>query len=65
MSDFGRQDIGDKVKSAVKPDSQKSTPEQLKDTIAGKADNAAGSGTSDNQKSFVQQASDAVFGEKK
>lgn len=65
MSDFGRQSIGDKVSAAVKPDSEKSTPEHVKDAIAGKVDNAAGHGTSQNDKSVLQQASDAVFGDKK
>lgn len=65
MSDLGRKDISDKVSSAVKPDSQKSTPEQFKDKVTDKVDNAAGHATSDNDKSFVQQASDAIFGEKK
>lgn len=32
----------DKAGSALKPDSQKSTTEQLTDTVKGKADNAAG-----------------------
>ncbi|CAI5756662.1 unnamed protein product [Candida verbasci] len=61
MSDFGRKDIGDKIESSLKPDSQKSTPEQFKDKVTDKADNLAGDATSDNQKSFVQQASDAIF----
>jgi hypothetical protein len=65
MSDFGRKDISDKVSSSLKPDSQKSTPEQFKDKVTDGLDNAAGDATSKNDKSFVQQASDAIFGEKK
>lgn len=65
MSDLGRQSVTDKAAAAIKPDSEKSTPEHLKDKIVGKTDNAAGHGTSDNDKSFVQSASDAIFGEKK
>ncbi|EDK42453.1 white colony protein WHS11 [Lodderomyces elongisporus NRRL YB-4239] len=65
MSDLGRQNIGDKVESAVKPDSQKSTGESLKDTVAGKVDDFAGKGQSDKDKSWTQKASDAVFGESK
>lgn len=65
MSDLGRKDIGDKVESAVKPDSQKTTPEQLKDTVTDKVDNLVGGNTSEEGKSWTQQASDAVFGEKK
>lgn len=65
MSDTGRKDIGDKISSAVKPDSQKSTPELWKDKATDKLDNAVGDNTRDGDKSFLQQASDAVFGEKK
>lgn len=64
MSDLGRKDIGDKVKSTVKPDSEKSNFENLKDTVTDKVDNAASKGTPNDQKSYVQQASDAVFGSK-
>lgn len=62
MSDLGRKDIGDKVKSTVKPDSEKSNLENLKDTVTDKLDNAAGKGTPNDGKSYVQQASDAIFG---
>lgn len=65
MSDLGRQSVTDKAQAALKPDSEKSTPEHLKDKVVGSVDNAAGKGTSENDKSFVQSASDAIFGEKK
>lgn len=65
MSDTGRKDISDKVESAVKPDSQKSTLDKAKDTVTDKADNLVGDNTRSGDKSFVQQASDAIFGEKK
>lgn len=65
MSDIGRQDLSDKVSSAVKPDSQKSTLEKAKDTVVGSVDNVIGGNSSDKDKSFTQLASDAVFGEKK
>jgi hypothetical protein len=65
MSDFGRQSVGDKVSAAVKPDSEKSTPEHLKDKVAGSVDNAAGHGTPEEDKSILQKASDAVFGDSK
>ncbi|CAK7904601.1 hypothetical protein CAAN1_13S00606 [[Candida] anglica] len=65
MSDAGRQSLGDKVSAAVKPDSEKSTPEHIKDSVVGSVDNAAGHATTDNNKSILQQASDAVFGESK
>lgn len=64
MSDLGRKDIGDKVKSAVKPDSEKSNLEHFSDKISDKVDNAIGDNTSNEGKSFVQQASDAIFGSK-
>lgn len=65
MSDFGRQSVGDKVSAAVKPDSEKSTPEHLKDKVTGSVDNAAGHGTAEEDKSILQKASDAVFGDSK
>lgn len=65
MSDFGRQSVGDKVANAVKPDSEKSTPEHLKDKITGTVDNAAGKATPEEDKSILQKASDAVFGDSK
>ncbi|CCG20979.1 hypothetical protein CORT_0A05920 [Candida orthopsilosis Co 90-125] len=64
MSDLGRRDIGDKLESKVKPDSQKSLFEQTKDKIANAADDLAGKGTSENDKSIPQKASDTVFGSK-
>ncbi|CAD1808550.1 unnamed protein product [Candida parapsilosis] len=64
MSDLGRKDLGDKVESKVKPDSQKSTFEQAKDKVTDAVDSLAGKGTSENDKSATQSASDAVFGDK-
>lgn len=64
MSDLGRKDISDKVESKVKPDSQKSTFEQAKDKVTDAVDSLAGKGTSENDKSATQSASDAVFGDK-
>lgn len=65
MSDLGRKDISDKIESAVKPNSEKSTPEHFSDKVTDKLDNAIGDNTSNKDKSFVQQASDAIFGDKK
>ncbi|KAF6054835.1 Heat shock protein 9/12 family protein [Candida parapsilosis] len=59
-----RKDLGDKVESKVKPDSQKSTFEQAKDKVTDAVDSLAGKGTSENDKSATQSASDAVFGDK-
>ena len=64
MSDLGRKDLGDKVESKVKPDSQKSTFEQAQDKVTDAVDSLAGKGTSENDKSATQSASDAVFGDK-
>lgn len=65
MSDAGRKDISDKIASAVKPDEQKGTFELGKDKVTDKLDNAVGDNTRSGDKSILQQASDAVFGEKK
>lgn len=65
MSDFGRKDISSKIESTLKPDSQKSTGEQFTDKITDKTDNLVGGNTSEDGKSWTQQASDAIFGEKK
>lgn len=64
MSDLGRRDIHDKAKSKIKPDSQKTLFEQTKDKIANAADDLAGKGTSEYDKSIPQKASDTVFGSK-
>lgn len=65
MSDTGRKDISDKISSAVKPDSQKSTTELAKDKVTDTVDNTVGDNSRSGDKSYLQQASDAVFGEKK
>ncbi|QEL62169.1 hypothetical protein SBP28_004180 [Candidozyma auris] len=53
------------LSSAVKPDSQKSTLELAKDKVTDTIDNFVGDNSRSGDKSFTQQASDAVFGEKK
>lgn len=65
MSDTGRKDISSKISSAVKPDSQKTTPELAKDKVTDTVDNVVGDSSRSGDKGFLQQASDAVFGEKK
>ncbi|CAH6719386.1 white colony protein Whs11p [[Candida] jaroonii] len=65
MSDLGRKDIGDKVESKLTPDSQKSTPQQFKDKVTDAVDDTVGGNTSGDGKSWTQQASDAIFGDKK
>ncbi|CAN3354957.1 hypothetical protein DICA3_C18998 [Diutina catenulata] len=62
MSDAGRQNISDKVASAVKPESEKSTLEKIGDSVKGTMDNITGAATPDSEKSASQQASDKVFG---
>lgn len=65
MSDAARKDVSDKVSSAVKPDSQKSTIELAKDKVTDTVDNLVGDNSRSGDKSVTQQASDSVFGEKK
>lgn len=65
MTDAGRKDLSDKISSSVKPDSQKGSVELAKDKVTDSLDNAVGDNTRSGDKSFLQQASDAVFGEKK
>lgn len=64
MSDAGRKDISDKISSSLKPDSQKGTFELAKDKVTDNVDNFVGDNTRSGDKSFLQQASDAVFGTK-
>ncbi|KAJ9110021.1 hypothetical protein QFC20_003095 [Naganishia adeliensis] len=66
MSDMGRQSLGDKAGAALKPDSQNKSPpsylEQGTDMLKGKADSAGSTAQPESQKSFGQQAGDAVSG---
>ncbi|TFY76351.1 hypothetical protein EWM64_g7662 [Hericium alpestre] len=62
MTDTGRQNFGDKVSAAVKPDSEKSNTEHAGDKIKGKTDSAASSAEPQSQKSWTQSASDTVSG---
>lgn len=64
MSDIGRKDIHEKIESKLKPDSQKTTPELVKDKVTDTVDNVIGDSTRSGDKSFIQQASDKVFGNK-
>lgn len=61
MSDSGRKDISDKIESSLKPDSLKSTAENLKDKFTNSVDNAVGDSTSNKDKSWPQKASDTVY----
>ncbi|WEJ94972.1 White colony protein whs11 [Yamadazyma tenuis] len=65
MSDIGRKNISDKIESKITPDSQKSGFQQAKDKVTDTADDVVGGNTASDGKSWTQQASDAVFGEKK
>lgn len=58
MSDLGRKNFSDKASEAIKPESEKSTLEQTKNTVTDKIDEFAGKGVPDNQKSFTQTAAD-------
>ncbi|KAF9241601.1 heat shock protein 9/12-domain-containing protein [Melanogaster broomeanus] len=62
MSDTGRQSTTDKAAASVKPDSQKSATEQLRDTVRGGTDSAASTLQPEGKKSDTQKASDVVSG---
>lgn len=59
MSDNLRKDLSSKVGEAVKPDSQKTTGEKVKETVTGQADKLAGKAQPDNNKSGIQQLADS------
>ncbi|KAJ7632806.1 heat shock protein 9/12-domain-containing protein [Roridomyces roridus] len=62
MSDTGRQSLTDKAGSALKPDSQKTTTEQLGDHVKGTGDSIASTFQPQSEKSTSQKAGDAVSG---
>lgn len=62
MSDFGRKDFTDKASEAIKPDSQKSGLEKAKETATDKLDQLGGSAQPLSEKSYAQQATDAIGG---
>ncbi|KAE9393786.1 hypothetical protein BT96DRAFT_211650 [Gymnopus androsaceus JB14] len=62
MSDNARQGFTDKVGSAVKPDSQKSTTEHIGDKFKGTADSAASTVQPQSEKSTTQKMGDTVSG---
>jgi len=62
MSDNARQSFGDKAGSALKPDSQKSTTEQLGDSVKGTTDSVASTLQPESQKSTTQKAGDTFSG---
>ncbi|EME49036.1 hypothetical protein DOTSEDRAFT_40277 [Dothistroma septosporum NZE10] len=62
MSDSLRQSNTDKAASALKPDSQKSTLEQVQDSAKSTADSVAGTLQPEGEKSIGQKASDTVTG---
>ncbi|KAJ7120504.1 heat shock protein 9/12-domain-containing protein [Mycena crocata] len=59
MSDTGRQSLADKAGAAMKPDSQKSTTEQMGDSLKGTADSAASTLQPSSEKSATQKTGDA------
>ncbi|KAF7338136.1 hypothetical protein MVEN_02038400 [Mycena venus] len=58
MSDTGRQSFTDKAGAAMKPDSQKSTTEQLGDHVKGTGDSIASTFQPQSDKSTSQKAGD-------
>ncbi|KAJ7685375.1 heat shock protein 9/12-domain-containing protein [Mycena polygramma] len=62
MSDNARQSMTDKAGASLKPDSQKSTTEQLGDHVKGTGDSIASTLQPQGEKSTTQKAGDAVSG---
>ncbi|KAI1795740.1 heat shock protein 9/12-domain-containing protein [Ganoderma leucocontextum] len=62
MSDTGRQSFTDKAQSSMKPDSQKSTTEQVADKAKGAYDSVASTAQPQSEKSTGQKAGDTVSG---
>ncbi|KAJ9103380.1 hypothetical protein QFC19_004479 [Naganishia cerealis] len=60
MSDIGRQSLGDKAASAMKPDSQKSVVESAGDYVKGTLDSVASAVQPQHEKSTTQKIGDAV-----
>ncbi|KAF7338137.1 hypothetical protein MVEN_02038500 [Mycena venus] len=60
MSDTGRQSFTDKAGAAMKPDSQKSTTEQLGDHFKGTGDSIASTFQPQSEKSTSQKAGDTL-----
>ncbi|KAJ7844511.1 heat shock protein 9/12-domain-containing protein [Mycena olivaceomarginata] len=58
MSDTGRQSFTDKAGAALKPDSQKSTTEQLGDHLKGTGDSVASTFQPQSDKSAGQKVGD-------
>ncbi|KAJ3732316.1 heat shock protein 9/12-domain-containing protein [Lentinula guzmanii] len=59
MSDTVRQDFTDKIKSDLKPESQKTTTESWTDSAKSAADSLASTGEPNSQKSYTQQLFDS------
>ncbi|CCO29809.1 hypothetical protein RSOLAG1IB_08838 [Rhizoctonia solani AG-1 IB] len=62
MSEAGRQSFTDKAGAALKPDSQKTTTEQLGDTVKGNLDSAASTFQPNETKSDSQKVGDTLSG---
>ncbi|CAE6478014.1 unnamed protein product [Rhizoctonia solani] len=62
MSEAGRQSFTDKAGAALKPDSQKTTTEQIGDTIKGNLDSAASTVQPNETKSDSQKLGDTLSG---
>ncbi|KAJ6525631.1 heat shock protein 9/12-domain-containing protein [Mycena capillaripes] len=60
MSDTGRQSMTDKAGAALKPDSQKSTTEQMGDHFKGTGDSIASTFQPQSEKSTTQKAGDTL-----
>ncbi|KAJ7444907.1 heat shock protein 9/12-domain-containing protein [Mycena latifolia] len=60
MSDTGRQSFTDKAGAAMKPDSQKTTTEQIGDSFKGTTDSVASTFQPNSEKSTTQKAGDTL-----
>ncbi|KAI9136415.1 heat shock protein 9/12-domain-containing protein [Paraphysoderma sedebokerense] len=60
MSDTGRESLTDKAKAFMRPDSSKDTEQRTAETLRGKVDNMQGTLQPEGQKSYTQQAADAM-----
>ncbi|KAE9409552.1 hypothetical protein BT96DRAFT_913105 [Gymnopus androsaceus JB14] len=62
MSDTGRQNLTDKASNAMKPDSEKTLPEQAGDKLRGATDSVQSTLQPESEKSTTQKMGDSLSG---
>ncbi|KAF8472630.1 heat shock protein 9/12-domain-containing protein [Kalaharituber pfeilii] len=62
MSDTGRKPMSEQLGDKIKPESQKSTTEAMRDKSSGMMDRAAGAVQPESQKSSTQKMGDSTRG---